>query len=87
MQTPSTRGGYRPNSGRPTGSGKWGEESTVRVRIPESKAPHIETLVQLPADLLLLIESWEQKYQPGSVRAEVAARCADDLRAILINLI
>lgn len=39
-----TRGGYRKGSGRPTGTGKWGE-STKPVRVPESKVEAVKAFV------------------------------------------
>lgn len=39
-----TRGGYRKGSGRPTGSGKWGEDTKV-VRVPASKVDAVKAMV------------------------------------------
>lgn len=39
-----TRGGFRQGSGRPSGTGKWGEETKV-VRVPESKVAAVKALV------------------------------------------
>ena len=39
-----TRGGFRKGSGRPTGTGKWGE-ATKPVRVPESKIEAVKAFV------------------------------------------
>lgn len=39
-----TRGGYRKGSGRPTGTGRWGE-TTKPVRVPESKIDAVKAFI------------------------------------------
>lgn len=81
-----TWGGRRicSNNGRPKGSNAWGE-TTTPLRVPASIAPHIHSLVALPADLVAFISDIESRYKPDSVRAEVAFKIAEDLRSYLVD--
>lgn len=71
----------RPGAGRKKGSGKFGEPTTV-VRIPISQATKLEDLLEIPAELYQLIETWRNRYS-GDVRSDVAKRCATDIADIL----
>lgn len=82
----SRRGGARPGAGRPDGSGRWGEK-TVVARVPESKKAILPKLLDLVDDLPFLLADWETRYQEGSVRSEVASKCASELRSILLDVV
>jgi DNA polymerase V len=57
----SKRGGFRPGSGRPRGSGKHGEQ-TVAIRVPLSLASNLDKY----QSLLALIEDYKNRSADAS---------------------
>ncbi len=65
-EEPKGRGGKRPNtggkregSGRPLGSGKWGDERTTIARIPVKAAQNIEELLESQDQLDNILRAWK----------------------------
>lgn len=83
---PARRGGARPGAGRPEGSGRW-KEKTVPVRVPESKKAVVAKALELFENLPFLLADWEINYEPGSVESEVALKCAEELRSLLLEVV
>lgn len=69
-----TRGGFRKGSGRPSGTGKWGE-ATKPVRVPESKIDAVKAFVagDIEAPTLPLFANTVQAGAPVMAEEQVDA--------------
>lgn len=64
------RGGFRPNAGRPKGTGKFGEQ-TVPIRVPLSKLEYVQAFIA--DDLEALDRYWSRVEREGMVSAQPEA--------------
>lgn len=80
-QVSRKKGKRLPGGGRKKGSGKYLEETRI-CRVPVSVANNIDFFYNLPEMLEDFCILWDTRYS-GSVRSEVASKCASDLRELM----
>lgn len=84
MEEVKGRGGRRSGSGRPVGSGNYGESTKV-VRLPESLAKDVQGFVERYQELERIILAYAHELEPRktSPRATEAWNIISDLLQIL----